>query len=468
LLHAAKSIRFDSCTFTKLGGAGIDVEHGSQDNVISGCHLHDISGSGIQIGDVLQQDHHPDDKRLIVKNNRVVNSYVHHVGAEYEDSIGVFAGYTDGTVIAHNEISHLPYTGVSVGWGWGNPDAGGRERTKPENVYDTPTACRNNRIEYNHIHHVMQRRDDGGGVYTLSNQPGTIIRGNHIHDNGLPGSWGPGGIYLDEGSGFIEVTGNVVSNVHCHLLLNSRSEDRVATCKVHDNFFDVVPQMLKPGKVGKALAGSWLDVDHSPALEPARMTVEAWVYLDAYPQSPDNRRWLVSKNAHEQARGHYALVIAGRAARAYLNIGGGQKNFHQTDGKTDMLTLRKWHHLAMTYDGSVLRLYLDGALAGSKAVNEERIAGNGAVSIGKRGDGHRYFTEGRIDEVRIYRRVLSADEIKAHFVAPAAVPPHDKALVKHWGFEDDEGSATQKKLQRIVAKAGLEPEHRKMLLMQRR
>ena len=47
-LHAARSIRFDDCTFTKLGSAGIDIEYGSQDNVISGCHIHDISGSAIQ------------------------------------------------------------------------------------------------------------------------------------------------------------------------------------------------------------------------------------------------------------------------------------------------------------------------------------------------------------------------------------------------------------------------------------
>ncbi len=73
--------------------------------------------------------------------------------------------------------------------------------------YDTPTPSGNNRLESNHIHHVMSLLQDGGGIYTLGNMAGTVIRGNHIHDN--PGV--PGGIYLDEGSGFIEVTGNVWS-----------------------------------------------------------------------------------------------------------------------------------------------------------------------------------------------------------------------------------------------------------------
>ena len=96
--------------------------------------------------------------------------------------VGVFAGYTEGTRIAHNEICRLPYSGISVGWGWGEEDAGGGGYNQPHR-YDTPTPARNNRIEMNHLHHLMHPMMDGGGIYTLGNQPGTIIRGNHIHDN---------------------------------------------------------------------------------------------------------------------------------------------------------------------------------------------------------------------------------------------------------------------------------------------
>ena len=61
--HAAKSIRFERCTFTKLGSGGIDLEFGAQDNTIVGCRFFDISGSAVQVGDVLKDDHHPDDPR---------------------------------------------------------------------------------------------------------------------------------------------------------------------------------------------------------------------------------------------------------------------------------------------------------------------------------------------------------------------------------------------------------------------
>ncbi len=239
VLHAAKAIRFERCTFTRLGGAGLDIETGSQDNVVAGCRFNDISGSAIQIGDVQSPDHHPEDPRLVVQANQVTNCLIEHIGVEFQDSIGVFGGYVRDTVIAHNEIRDLPYSGVSVGWGWGEEDAGGGAYQVIPYLYSTPTPSGNNRIENNHIHEVMLLRNDGGGIYTLGNQVGTIIRGNHIHDNNKGG--GPGGIYLDEGSGFIEITGNAVYNVDTPMNYNNKAQNRIATCKEHDNSFGAKP-----------------------------------------------------------------------------------------------------------------------------------------------------------------------------------------------------------------------------------
>ena len=217
--HAAKSVLFKGCTFCKLGSGGIDLESGSQDNTIVGCEFHDISGSAVQVGDVLADDHHPDDPRKIVKNNTVANNYIHNCGIEYQGSIGVFAGYTEGTVIAHNEICDLPYSGISVGWGWGFEDAGGNDPAEyaPKHTMSPRTRRRprreNNRIEYNNLHGVMAKMNDGGAIYTLGRQPGTIIRGNWIHDCPIANRGWSHGVYLDQGSGFIEVTGNLIYNI---------------------------------------------------------------------------------------------------------------------------------------------------------------------------------------------------------------------------------------------------------------
>ena len=92
----------------------------------------------------------------------------------------MFAGYTEGTVIARNEMYNLPYSAISMGWGWGETDAGGGGY-ESVNIYDTPTPARNNLVEGNHIHDIMLRLLDGGGVYMLGRQPGTVIRDNRIH-----------------------------------------------------------------------------------------------------------------------------------------------------------------------------------------------------------------------------------------------------------------------------------------------
>ncbi|MDW8078875.1 MAG: right-handed parallel beta-helix repeat-containing protein [Thermoguttaceae bacterium] len=243
-LRYAEGIRFHRCTFTQCGSAALDIEQGSRGNQIVGCHFYDLSGSAIQIGDVLRDDHHPDDERKIVSDNSVENCLIHDCALDYMGGVGIFVGYTTRTRIVHNEICRLPYSGISVGWGWGEEDAGGG----PEHYwqpfrYQTPTPSRENFIAFNHIHHVMCPMQDGGGIYTLGNQPGTVITGNYIHDN----VGAPGGIYLDEGSGFIEVRGNLIHNVVTALNFNNHAQDRIATCRVEGNFvFEERPERFPP------------------------------------------------------------------------------------------------------------------------------------------------------------------------------------------------------------------------------
>jgi hypothetical protein len=196
----------------------------------------DLSGSGIQLGDVI--DHHPTDQREIVKDNRLVNNYIHGVAVEYTAGVGIFAGYTSGTTIAHNEISDLPYSGISMGWGWGEEDPGGGAASYFQPFfYKTPTPSRNAHCEYNNVHDVMKQHWDGGGIYTIGDMPGTIIRGNVVHDD----IGRPGGIYMDEGSAHITITQNIVYNVPKAMNYNNRAQNRIATCHVYDNYFDVKP-----------------------------------------------------------------------------------------------------------------------------------------------------------------------------------------------------------------------------------
>src|SRR5205085_1407635 len=94
-----------------------------------------------------------------------------------------------------------------------------------------PTPAQANSIRFNNVHHVMQTRMDGGAIYLLSTQPGTIVYGNRVHDDGNF----PGGIYLDEGTAGVEVSNNLIVNVPYPLLLNNLFQNRDQTCNLHDN-----------------------------------------------------------------------------------------------------------------------------------------------------------------------------------------------------------------------------------------
>lgn len=78
--------------------------------------------------------------------------------------VGIGAGYVIGIDISHNEVCHLNYSGICVGWGWTSLESG----------------MKNNRIEANYVHHFARRLYDAGGLYTLSNQPGSVMRNNRI------------------------------------------------------------------------------------------------------------------------------------------------------------------------------------------------------------------------------------------------------------------------------------------------
>jgi hypothetical protein len=128
---------------------------------------------------------------------------------QFEGAVGIVGELTQGTWIEHNEVTHTPYTGISVGWSWNQ----------------NPTTAGNNLIRNNNIHDTLQLMEDGGGIYTLGNQPGTVVSENYVHDEfrstftvyNSPIA----GIYLDEGSTNITVSNNVVSHVPMSLYLQN-------------------------------------------------------------------------------------------------------------------------------------------------------------------------------------------------------------------------------------------------------
>ena len=204
-LEAAENIRLVRNVVRHMGGTGVQLQSATRENAIVGNVVTDISGNGISVD--MKLEGNPRDPREVSRRDVIENNIVAGVGRDYYGSVGIHAGYPEALRIEHNEVTDVPYTGISVGWGWSL-------RT---------TALRDNLIRYNHVHGVMRLLADGGGIYTLSRQPGTRIEGNHVHDlvrARSAGSFPIAGVYLDNGSDEITVRGNVLRDVPMRIHLN--------------------------------------------------------------------------------------------------------------------------------------------------------------------------------------------------------------------------------------------------------
>ena len=228
-IYAANTENFTvkNCTVEKMGAAGIDLNHATRNSVIRDNTIKQISGNGIMVGSFAVDEntdvhtvYNPKDKSEICTGDQIVNNLVTEIGTDYEGSVGIVAGYPRDILIACNEVSYAPYSGISVGYGWS----------------DKANAMQHNRIMNNEIHHTSQALCDAGGIYTLSYQPDSEMVGNYIHDLELPSSadYGTAGIYMDEQTAGYTVKNNVLNNAS-DVWRNQNGDDDYREKKIYIN-----------------------------------------------------------------------------------------------------------------------------------------------------------------------------------------------------------------------------------------
>lgn len=270
-----RGVTFENCRFEMLGSGALDISRGAEDVCVRNCEFTQLAGSAMQIAEFSLASAHPSNPNEIVRKVDVCNNYIHHTGFDYKGSAGILVGYAQDITIAHNDICYVPYSAVSVGWGWAIADMTMDDRTnhRVEDAFPRwkePSVCKRNRVMYNHIHHAMMLLNDGGAVYTLGYMEGSAIIGNLIHEsagfhgdgfdkfcmNGIqqeeiydPASgpfWKlqgvPGGIYMDEGSAGIEVCDNVLYDIAIPLFYHNQILNGFAKVSVHDNLLNVRPE----------------------------------------------------------------------------------------------------------------------------------------------------------------------------------------------------------------------------------
>ena len=198
----AEAVELERCRFQHLGASGVDLIEGVHDGRVEGGVFRDIAINGVQLGSFqaggaeTHLPYAPQDMREVVTRARIANNVLADTANEDWGGVAIAAGFVRETAIEHNLIQDTSYTAISLGWGWTR----------------TANAMADNRVRANRILRFSTRLTDAAGVYTLSNQPGTIVSGNAI-DAPVISPWAHdaehwGYVYLDEGSSHITVEDN--------------------------------------------------------------------------------------------------------------------------------------------------------------------------------------------------------------------------------------------------------------------
>ncbi|MBD8518067.1 right-handed parallel beta-helix repeat-containing protein [Plantibacter sp. CFBP 8804] len=232
-VSAASQVAFVKNTFTALGqtglGIGMDanahatgVGLGTSNITVSANTFTQLAGSGVVVGGIREDAHHPSDPKMIVRDILIQNNTVTKIGQDYKDNSGILTTYVTNARIVQNEVADVPYDGIDTGWGWGVNDPGGSPDYRNRGYYafnpqySTKTTLANNVVAYNLVHGTKKGFSDGGSIYNLSASPGTVYRNNYIYD--LQSTIG---LYLDEGSRYMSARYNVIQDAGQWIFANT-------------------------------------------------------------------------------------------------------------------------------------------------------------------------------------------------------------------------------------------------------
>ena len=214
---------------------------------------------------------------------------------------------------------------------------------------------------------------------------------------------------------------------------NAQPSDLVAAYAFNEGSGSTVADLSGNGNVGTLSGASWttagkfgsalafngsnarVRVEDSASLDlTSAVTLEAWVYPAA---SQSGWRAVVQKEADSYLLSASSHVGDLRPATG-VTVNGSVPNAFGPSA----LPVGAWTHLAMTYDGAALRLYVNGVQVASTPLSGNITPTANPLWIGGNSPYGEYFN-GRIDEVRVYRAALSQAEIQADMAAPLGGPP---------------------------------------------
>lgn len=174
------------------------------------------------------------------------------------------------------------------------------------------------------------------------------------------------------------------------------------------------------------------------------ITIEAWVYATNFGLTSANGS-IFCKHGWSGGESGYVLRAGEASGILSFNIAGDSLgtnvSWRHVESPSGTLTLNTWYHVAATYDGDTLRLFVNGIPKGKLGFHGKIISSTYNPKISSLSDpmyGPDRYWSGKIDEVRIFHRALSKTEI-ADSMSAHIVPSAQRALVGYWRMNDGSG-----------------------------
>jgi len=218
--RGAEHCTVESCRFTALSGTAVRLDLHCRKNVVVHNEIAHVGGVG-----VLLAGYGPGMKD-VNRENEIVDNWIHHTGEIHWATPAIMVWQSGTNRVANNLIHDTPYSAITVStrsaWAPANFTSDGSRTVRWAEVGEPKASlewrdrerflhARENLIERNDIHHIMERLGDGNGVYISGTGGGNVVRQNYIHDCDSDGM--SDGIRCDDFQEDVTIESNVIVRI---------------------------------------------------------------------------------------------------------------------------------------------------------------------------------------------------------------------------------------------------------------
>jgi hypothetical protein len=251
----------EACRFVALSGTAVRLDLHCRRNLVVHNEIAHVGGVG-----VLLAGYGPGTKD-VNRENEVLDNWIHHTGEIYWATPAIMVWQSGGNRVAHNLIHNTPYSAITIStrtaWAPANVTADGSRTVRWAEVGDPKASltwrdrerflhARQNLIERNDIHHIMERLGDGNGVYVSGTGGHNLIRQNYIHDCDSDGM--SDGIRCDDFQEDTTIEGNLIVRIRrIGMGICSKGPNHI----INNIVADLLPSRrpIRPERIARAYLG---------------------------------------------------------------------------------------------------------------------------------------------------------------------------------------------------------------------